>query len=141
MFFIAFAVEHQLVEMLVRWASLVVVVCCLGLVEGERPKLVSSSVWYTEPSVLNVDFDLAVVRMEFDQPLYTNGASFLCGSATQSCGNLTCVPCDWSGQEVFFFFFSSFFLFSALLNYSFSFTPSSFSQLDVVGQNVVDQHN
>ena len=79
------------------------------VVDGARPELVSSSVWYSNQTVLNVDLDVAVVRMEFDQPLYANGQTFLCASVDQSCPPVGCTPCDWSGQQVTFpqhYFFS-----------------------------------
>jgi hypothetical protein len=76
----------------------------LGPVVTTRPELVSSSVWYTNQTILNVDYDIALVRMEFDQPLYTNGVSFLCSSADHGCDVPSCTACDWSGPQVLFLF-------------------------------------
>ena len=128
--------------------ALVLLVLLLGgvLVEGERPELVGSSVWYSpNATLLNTNFDLAIVQMvrcfvclllfwgrglslgfsdaffvffvawwwvgffsccvfdflkDFDQPLYTNGHSFLCPESDQECPPLSCKACDWSVQEV-----------------------------------------
>ena len=41
---------------------------------------------------------------DFDQPLYTNGHSYLCPESDVGCPPLDCTPCDWSGQEVPCFF-------------------------------------
>ena len=92
-----------------------------SVVDGSRPELVSSSVWYSNQTVLNVDFDVAVVRMEFDQPLYTNGQTFLCPSIDQSCPPVECTPCDWSGQQVFFHIHPLFYFFRGIIYVFFSF--------------------
>ena len=168
------------------WVACVLVVVvggvlwCGGGVEGKRPELVDSSVWFSpNATLLNVNFDLAVVQMvccvviwlivcgvdhfltfllfffffffflcfsflffsffflffsflfftllfflffafvpffqDFDQPLYTNGHSFLCAESDVPCPPLDCKPCNWSGQEVCLFpllFFLSFSFFS-----------------------------
>ena len=44
------------------WLALVVVVV-VGVVDGKRPELVGSSVWFTNSTLLNVNFDVAVVQM------------------------------------------------------------------------------
>ena len=49
---------------------------------------------------------------DFDQPLYTNGQSFLCPESDVACPERTCKACDWSGQEVS----SSFLVLVLLLN-------------------------
>ena len=109
-----------------------------SVVDGERPKLLSSSVWYSNQTVLNVDFNVAVVRMEFDQALYTNGQTFLCPSVDQSCPPLECTACDWSGQQVIIMF--STYEYNNNMNFeSFFFLNFFFSQLGVEIHRVVDQ--
>ena len=44
------------------WLALVVVVV-VGVVDGKRPELVGSSVWFTNSTLLNVNLDVAVVQM------------------------------------------------------------------------------
>jgi hypothetical protein len=57
-------------------------------------------------------FSLLQVHMEFDQPLYVAGQSFLCPYADTLCPLLQCTPCDWSSQKVTLIALSTFFLFS-----------------------------
>ena len=77
-----------------------VVVVLVGLVvvlfgvggEGKRPELVGSSVWYTNATFLNVNFDAAVVQL----------VCFLLKT--------WCLCCDdrddgWGHLSLFFFFF------------------------------------
>ena len=84
------------------------VVCALcwfgGGVEGVGPSLVDSRIWYVNETVLNVDFEMAVVQLEFDQELYLSGETKLCGYADEPCEPAVpnCRACDWSGQQVFF---------------------------------------
>ncbi len=68
--------------------------------EPLRPNLLSSSLWMTNQTIVNKNFQLGVVRMEFDQPLYSTGMTLLCSSADQTCPPLNCTACDWSGQNV-----------------------------------------
>ena len=109
------------------------------VVDGARPELVSSSVWYSNQTVLNVDFDIAVVRMEFDQPLYTNGQTFLCTSVDQSCPPVGCTPCDWSGQQVIFSHLCSFIFFLRLFFRKKIIFFLKISRADVEIHLVVDQ--
>ncbi len=72
---------------------------------GKRPELVSSSIWYTNQTVSNMAFELGVVKMVFDEPLYVTGSTFLCSSAYEECPQpLPCTACDWSSQNVKFSF-------------------------------------
>ncbi len=69
-----------------------------SLCEASRPTLVSSSVWYTNTSVVAGSFELGVVRMEFDEEVYVTGWGFLCAAADSQCTSLSCDACDWSSQ-------------------------------------------
>ena len=86
-----------------------------------RPELVDKKMWFVNDTILNVDYEMAVLEMEFDQDLYLSGETFLCGRAEQDCPVTSCTPCDWSSQQVFFnphtfpFFFPSFFNFFLFL--------------------------
>jgi len=89
-----------------------------SLSSATRPGLVSSSVWYTNQTVLNTNYELGVVRMEFNQSLYVNGWTYLCSSAAKECPKLACRACDWSTPQVWMLEkerekgdFSKFFLF------------------------------
>ena len=66
-----------------------------------RPQLVDQRLWFVDQTILNVDYQVAVAQMDFDQDLYLNGATFLCGLAEEPCPDTNCVPCDWSSQNVF----------------------------------------
>ena len=71
---------------------------------GTPPKLVDQSVWFFNDTILNVEYEMAVVHLEFDQDIYLSGETFLCGEAEKECTPPNdCVPCDWSSQEVFLF--------------------------------------
>ena len=83
------------------WKLVALLALLLSYSEG-RPLLVDSSVWYTNQTVLNRNYELGVVRMEFNETVYVNGWTFLCSSAGMSCPPLTCQACDWSGQQVTF---------------------------------------
>ena len=73
-----------------------------------RPQLVNQQLWFMNQTVLNEEFRMAVVQMEFDQDLYLSGENFLCGRSEEDCPTTDCIPCDWSSQQVqFLFFFSS----------------------------------
>jgi len=72
----------------------------LSFASATRPGLVSSSVWYTNQTVLNTNYELGVVRMEFNQSLYVNGWTYLCSSAAKECPKLACRACDWSTPQV-----------------------------------------
>ena len=83
------------------WPVLWLASVLLPLCACTRPELVASSVWYTNQTIANIPFQYAVVSMEFDQPLYATGNTFLCSSADRACPQpLNCTPCDWSGQNV-----------------------------------------
>src|SRR3990167_4673379 len=71
-----------------------------SLSTATRPGLVSSSVWYTNQTVLNTNYELGVVRLEFNQSLYVNGWTYLCSSAAKECPKLACRACDWSTPQV-----------------------------------------
>ena len=57
--------------------------------------------------VVVVVVEIKLLFQDFDQPLYTNGHSFLCPESDIPCPPLLCKACDWSGQQVFFLFFFS----------------------------------
>ena len=82
------------------------------------PQLVDQKLWFVNETLLNVDYEVAVVQMEFDQDLYLSGESFVCAEAEKDCPDIDCIPCDWSSQQVICFFH---FLFSKLSVCSFFF--------------------
>ena len=79
---------------------------------GVPPKLVDQKLWFVNKTLLNIDYEVAVVQMEFDQDLYLSGETFVCGEAEKPCRDIDCIPCDWSSQQVpsDFFFLSIFFV-------------------------------
>ena len=89
---------------------LLLFLCFVFDVFATRPQLVDQKLWFINRTVLNFDYEVAVVQMEFDQDMYLTGGgeSFLCGLAEEPCPERDCVPCDWSSQQVFFFLFSNF---------------------------------
>ena len=84
---------------------LLVFFCFVFVCFAVPPQLVDQKLWFVNETVLNVDSELAVFRMEFDQDLYLSGETFLCGEAEKVCPEPDCIPCDWSSQQVFFSFF------------------------------------
>ena len=64
------------------------------------PQLVDKKLWFVNETVLNVDYELAVFQMEFDQDLYFSPETFVCGEAEKPCPATDCIPCDWSSQQV-----------------------------------------
>ena len=70
-----------------------------------RPEIVDQKLWFLNQTILNVEYEVAVVQLEFDQDLYLT-ESYLCGRAEEPCPEIDCIPCDWSSQQVCFFFFS-----------------------------------
>ena len=84
---------------------LLVFLCLVFVCFAVPPQLVDKKLWFVNETVLNVDSELAVFQMEFDQDLYLSGETFLCGEAEKVCPTPDCIPCDWSSQQVFFSFF------------------------------------
>ena len=75
-----------------------------------RPRLVDEKLWFINQTILNIEYEAAVVQMEFDQELYLRGESFICGLSEKDCPETNCVPCDWSSQQVFSVLYFLFFI-------------------------------
>ena len=82
-----------------RWEFLLFFSFVVGTF-GSPPQLVDKKLWFVNQTLLNVEYEVGVVQMEFDQDLYLSGETFLCGEAEKECPPLDCVPCDWSSQQV-----------------------------------------
>ena len=85
---------------------LLVFLCfCVFVCFAVPPQLVDQKLWFVNETVLNVDFELAVFQMEFDQDLYLSGETFLCGEAEKICPEHLIVFLVIGLPNRFFFFF------------------------------------
>ena len=104
------------------------------------PKLVDQKLWFVNDTILNVEYEMAVFQMEFDQDLYLSGESFLCGEAEKDCPTSDCIPCDWSSQQVLsllFFLFDNWIGWIKKFYFVFYFVFSSLSKKKNSQQDVI----
>ena len=90
------------------WVVVLLVFFVLGgnSEEGGRPQLVNNRVVPLSATIGNNYKEYLLTTLEFDEDVYVNDP-FLCAGQEEDCVMMECEPCDWSGNEVFFFFFFS----------------------------------